>query len=153
MSYDLDDLDRNIISELQKDARKPFQEIARDLNVSGGTVHVRFNKMKEEGYILGGRLALNPQKLGYNVCAFIGINLHNARDVNKVVEELSHLPQIVEAHFTTGSYNLFLKIMEKSIPGLHNFLAENLQVIPEIQSTETLLSLDAVFDRDISLPL
>lgn len=152
MNYELDDLDRKIISELQQDSRKPFQEIARDLNVSGGTVHVRFNKMKEEGYIKGGRLALDPQKLGYNVCAFIGINLHNARDVGKVIEELSVLPQIVEAHYTTGSYNLFLKVMEMSIPGLHNFLAENLQVIPEIQSTETLLSLDAVIEREIPLP-
>jgi Lrp/AsnC family transcriptional regulator, regulator for asnA, asnC and gidA len=152
MGYELDDLDRKIVQELQRDSRKPFQEIARDLKVSGGTVHVRYNKMKEEGFIRGGRLALDPQKLGYTVCAFIGINLHNARDVNKVIQDLSHLPQIVEAHFTTGSYNLFLKVVEKSIPGLHTFLAENLQIIPEIQSTETLLSLDMVIEREIFLP-
>ena len=152
MNLELDALDRNILLELQKDFRKPFQEIARDLGVSGGTVHVRYNKMKEEGYIKGGHLSLDPQRLGYNVSAFIGINLHNAKDVGAVLTRLKALPQIIEAHYTTGGYSLFLKVVAKNLPGLHKFLADELQAIPEIQSTETLISLDLAIDREVPFP-
>ncbi len=152
MNFELDSLDRNILTELQEDFRKPFQEIARDLGVSGGTVHVRYSKMKEEGYIKGGHLSLDPEKLGYTVCAFVGINLHNAKDVGEVLDGLKAMPQIIEAHYTTGVYSLFIKVVAKNLPGLHKFLAEKLQVIPEIQSTETLISLDVLLDRDITFP-
>ena len=152
MNFELDDLDRKILLELQKDFRKPFQEIARDLGVSGGTVHVRYSKMKEEGYIMGGHLALDPEKLGYTVCAFVGINLHNAKDVNVILEKIKEMPRIVEAHYTTGGYSLFLKVVARNLPGLHKFLAEKLQALPEIQSTETLISLDVVIDRDVTFP-
>jgi len=150
MNFELDDLDRNILLELQKDFRKPFQEIARDLGVSGGTVHVRYSKMKDEGYIKGGHLALDPEKLGYTVCAFVGINLHNAKDVGAVLEQLISMPRIIEAHYTTGVYSLFIKVVAKNLPGLHKFLAEKLQIIQEIQSTETLISLDVLLDRDVT---
>jgi len=150
-SVELDNLDREILSQLQQNSRKPFQEIARELNVSGGTVHVRVNKLKDIGVITGSKIIVDPLKLGYDVTAYIGINLHNAGDYKIVINTLKQLPEVVESHYTTGSYSLFIKVLAKSTHGLHDFLIEKLQKITEIQSTETLVSLEKPIDRDVPL--
>jgi len=142
MNYEIDNLDRQILAELRRDARVSFQDIARRLLVSGGTVHVRVQKMREAGVIKGFKVILDPEKLGFDVCAFIGINLHNARDYPVVMEKLKGLPEITEIHYTTGSYSIFVKVLTESTRGLHQFLVEKLQKIDEIQSTETFISLD-----------
>jgi Lrp/AsnC family transcriptional regulator for asnA, asnC and gidA len=140
--YKLDNLDRQILKKLQEDARQSFQEIARELIVSGGTIHVRYNNMKNAGIIKGTTLKLDREKLGFDICAFVGLNLHNAKDYSIVIKKLQKMPEVVEAHFTTGKYNIFIKILAKSTRGLYDFLIERVQEITEIQSTETLISLE-----------
>ena len=150
-NHGLDDLDLKILKILQKDARRPFQEIARDLDVSGGTVHVRYNKMRDMGVIHGTRILVDHQILGWEVCAFIGINLHHAKDYNVVVEKLEQFEEITEVHSITGDYNFFAKVYAKNTRDLHIFLTERLQSLPEIQSTETFISLDLPIDRNIPI--
>ena len=150
-NYEIDNTDRQILNELRHDSRCSFQDIARKLKVSGGTIHVRVNKLREAGVIKGARLILDPAALGYDICAFIGINLHQAGDHIRVVEQLKKMPEVVEAHFTTGTYSLFIKAFVASTAGLHRFLVEKLQPIPEVQSTETLISLDMPIDRALSI--
>jgi Lrp/AsnC family transcriptional regulator, regulator for asnA, asnC and gidA len=150
-SDDIDKLDRKILTVLQQDARTPFQEMSRELNVSGGTVHVRYNKLKDHGVIKGSKLLIDYGKLGYDVTAFIGVNLHNAGDYRAVLEKLKNMPEITEAHYTTGTYSIFIKVVAKSTTGLHTFLTEKLQTLKEIQSTETFISLDIPVQRDVSL--
>lgn len=142
MDYELDNIDRQILAELTTDARVSFQDIARRLVVSGGTVHVRVHKMREAGIIKGFRVVINPEKMGYDVCAFIGINLHSAGDYPVVMEKLRDIPEITEIHYTTGGYSIFIKVLTASTRELHHFLVDRLQKIDEIQSTETLISLD-----------
>ena len=149
----IDSLDIDILKALQTNSRRPFQDIARDLQISGGTVHVRVNKLKEMGIIEGSRILLNPSKLGYDVCAYVGVNLHNARDCDIVVEQISQLKEIQEIHYTTGEYSMFLKVYAKTTKGLHHFLSEKLHSLPEIQSTETFISLDKPFEREIPIEL
>ncbi len=151
MNYEIDNLDREIMKELQKDARRPFQLIARDLVVSGGTVHVRYNKLKEAGVITGTSVNIQKEKLGYDICAFIGINLHTARDYKIVIRKLSKIPEVQEAHYTTGKYNIFLKIIARSTRDLHHFLIERIQEIPQVQSTETLISLETPIRQEVPL--
>ena len=146
---EIDDLDRRILAELQRDARMPFQEIARKLMVSGGTVHVRVGKLREQGVVKSFRVVLDADRLGYEVCAFVGINLHKARDHKRVTKRLLEMPEVLEAHYTTGTFSLFVKVMAQSTRGLHDFLVDRLQPIPEIQSTETLVSLRTLLDRDV----
>lgn len=149
--FEIDNLDRKILDELRLDSRKSFQEIARKLAVSGGTIHVRVNKLREAGIIRGTRLLLAPELLGFDICAFIGINLHKAGDHIAVLKKLRSMPEVVEAHFTTGSYSLFIKVYVATTAGLHRFLVEKLQPIDEVQSTETLISLDNPIDRAVSV--
>lgn len=146
--YEIDKIDREILIRLLQDSRKPFQEIARELIVSGGTIHVRINKMKEAGIIKGSKVVIDYGRLGINVCAFVGINLASARDYNATLRKLEVFPEIVEVHYTTGQYSMFVKVMAKNTKELHLFLIEKLQMIKEIQSTETLMSLDNPLFRD-----
>ena len=151
--YKFDNLDIKILLLLQEDSRKSYQEIARKLVVSGGTIHVRTSRLKKLGIIKGSKITLDYPKLGFDVTVFIGINLHNAGDSSSVLNKLKEMDEITEVHYTTGSYSLFIKAVLRSTLGLKTFLVEKLQLIKEIQSTETLISLDEPVSRDIRLDL
>ena len=147
----LDDLDKKILEKLLSDSRTSYQERARDLIVSGGTIHVRINKMKEAGVIKGSKLVLDVGKLGLEFQAFVGINLVNARDYKTVLEKLKDFPEIVEVHYTTGGFSLFAKTLTKNSKEFHLFLIEKLQSIQEIQSTETIISLDNPVCKEVTI--
>jgi len=147
----LDELDYQILDILIKDSRTPYLEIARHCHVSGGTIHVRMNKMQEMGLIKGTRLILDTSKLGYDVCCFIGIYLNKASSYPDVLEELKEIKEIVELHYTTGAYSIFIKVMCKSISNLQDLLMNRLQVISGVQSTDTFITLSQPIDRNISL--
>jgi len=146
----LDELDYQILDILIKDSRTPYLEIARHCHVSGGTIHVRMNKMQEMGLIKGTRLILDTSKLGYDVCCFIGIFLNKASSYPDVLEQLKEIKEIVELHYTTGAYSIFIKVMCKSITNLQDLLMNRLQVISGVQSTDTFITLSQPIDRNIS---
>src|SRR5262249_27472748 len=86
--FELDHIDRKILAALLDDSRRPFIDIAHELNVSGGTIHVRMDKMRKAGVVRGSKLVIDYRRIGYGVFAFVGINLHNARDYRKVLEKV-----------------------------------------------------------------
>ncbi|MCI4235226.1 transcriptional regulator AsnC [Dickeya dianthicola] len=148
-SYTMDELDRGILNALMENARTPYAELAKQFSVSPGTIHVRVEKMKQAGIIMGTRLDVNPKQLGYDVCCFIGIILKSAKDYPSAVEKLSNLEEVVEAYYTTGHYSIFIKVMCRSIDALQHVLINKIQTIDEIQSTETLISLQNPIMRTI----
>lgn len=150
--FKFDKVDQGILNRLLDDSRRPFQDIAREMIISGGTVHVRVNKMKEAGIIKGSKLVVDFSKLGMEVVAFVGVNLVSAKDYPVALKKLKKFPQITEVHYTTGTYSMFVKVVTKSTRDLHLFLIEKLQSISEIQSTETLISLDSPIMRDPEVP-
>ena len=132
-----------------ENARAPYAELAKRFAVSPGTIHVRVEKMKQAQIIEGTRVKINPKRLGYDVCCFIGIILKSARDYPVALEKLEQLEEVVEAYYTTGHYNVFIKIMTRSIDELQRVLVDRIQAIDEIQSTETLISLQQPIDREV----
>ena len=148
-NYRIDNLDQAILTALMDNARLPYAELAKQLAVSPGTIHVRVEKMKQAGIIEGTRVQVNPKKLGYDVCCFIGINLKSAKDYPSALAKLQALDEVVEAYYTTGHYNIFIKIMTRSIDELHHLLTDRIQAIDEIQSTETLISLHNPIARQV----
>lgn len=146
-TYQIDNLDRKILSLLQHDGRLAYTDIAKKLTVSPGTIHQRINKMTEAGIIKGTRLILDYQKLGYDVTTLLGLYLKSAKDLNKVLEKLKLMKEVVDVYYTTGSYALIIKIHHKSIKDYHQFLVDKLQSIPEIQSTESFICLDQPIER------
>ena len=143
----IDLIDQAILKHLLQDSRRTYQEIAEDIKVSAGTVHGRVSKMKDQGVITGSKITVDLNKLGHDVCAFIGVNLANAKSLAPVLDKLDGLPQVLDVHYTTGQYSLFVKVQVRSTQELHLFLINELQSISEIQSTETFISLDNPISR------
>ncbi|VEJ57082.1 transcriptional regulator AsnC [Pragia fontium] len=148
-NYQIDNLDRDILNKLMKNARIPYAELAKNFSVSPGTIHVRVEKMKQAGIILGTQVEISPKQLGYDVCCFIGIILKSAKDYPSALTKLENLEEVVEAYYTTGHYSIFIKVMTRSIDGLQQVLINKIQTIDEIQSTETLISLQNPIMRTI----
>ncbi len=145
----LDDLDYQILEILIKDSRTPYLEIARMCHVSGGTIHVRMKKMEDMGIIKGTKLLLDTSKLGYDVCCFVGIFLDKSSSFSYVLEEMKKIKEIVELHYTTGEYSIFVKVICKSISHLQDLLMNKVHVINGIQRTDTFISLSQPIDRNI----
>jgi Lrp/AsnC family transcriptional regulator for asnA, asnC and gidA len=151
MRYNLqiDSLDRKILSILTKDARTPFLEVARECNVSGAAIHQRVQRLIRLGVISGSQLILEPKKLGYHTCAYIGIFLENASLFKDVSEKLIKIPEITQCHYTTGEYSMFIKVYTRDNEHLKDILADKIQAINGISRTETFISLDVLVNRQL----
>ena len=150
-NFELDNLDTQILCILMEDATIPYTEIAKKLIVSGRTIHVRMKKMQELGVIKGSHLIIDPQKIGYDICAFLGIYLEKGSQYKDAVENLRAIKEVVELHYTTGSYSMFAKIICRDTNHLRQVLNEDIQGVKGIQRTETLISLEESIKRQISL--
>jgi Lrp/AsnC family transcriptional regulator, regulator for asnA, asnC and gidA len=152
-NFHLDSLDKKILELLTTDARMPFLEVARKCKVSGAAIHQRVQKMTEAGVIKNTQVMLSTKGLGYLTCAFIGIqiNLTTTRTHEQVFEKIRQIPEITECHHITGKYSLLIKIYTRNNEHLKQVLVEKIQSIPEITFTETFLSLEEGFSRQVKI--
>ena len=147
----IDAIDRKILQYLIKNARMPFLEIARECGISGAAIHQRVRKLDEMGVILGSRLEIDPKKLGFDVCALIGIRVADPSHYRHTVEALKDIPEIVECHFITGEYNMMLKVYCLNNEHLMQILFEKILTIEGVLKTETFISLVQSFSRQIDV--
>ena len=130
--------------------------LEKSLFVSGGTIHVRIKKLQEFGIVKGTKLNVNLKHLGFDVIAFIGIYLEKSSLYDSVPKNLRRIPEIVRLNYTTGNYSMFAEIVCKDINQLRFVLHDELQKIKGIERTETFISLDESFNRNVpvyKLPL
>ncbi len=151
MEYQIDSLDRRLLNLLREDSRRPYLEIARELGVSGGTIHQRIAKLKDAGVVTGSRLTIDYGLLGHNVSALVGICLARAGASNQIRDQLLEIPEIVELYYTTGTYSLLVKVVTRSMQDLYKLLSGRLQSFDDVQSTETFVILDTAVQRDPQL--
>lgn len=149
--YELDDLDRKILSKLMSNSKTTNAEIAKQLFVSAGTIHVRMTKLINMGIVKGAQLKIDETALGFDICAYIGVYLDKSSMYERVADALTEIPEIIEAHYTTGLYNIFAKIICKDTAHLRDVLHHKIQNIPGIQRTETFISLEKAIERPINL--
>ena len=147
----IDQLDRDILTILMQDANESYTKIAKRLHVSGGTVHVRMSKLKELGIVKGASLTIDYSKLGYDISAFLGIYLEKSSLYTDVSSELAAIPEVVGAHYTTGNYSIFAKIVVRDTNHLREVLHDKIQKIQGIQRTETFISLEESINRPIQI--
>jgi Lrp/AsnC family transcriptional regulator for asnA, asnC and gidA len=150
-TYELDDTDRRILNLLVQDAKLPYSEIARQLHVSGGTIHSRMTRLEELGIVRGATLNLDLTKVGHSIQAFLGIYLLKSSYCDSVIAQLRSIPEVISLHFTTGSYNLFARLSCRDTQHLRNVLHDQVQQIEGVERTETLISLEEVFSRSVQL--
>ena len=149
--YEIDNTDIKILEILRDDAKKPFTEVARKVNVSQGTVHVRMGKLEDAGIVEKTTLKLNYAKLGYDITAFIGIFLEKSALYDKVVAKLKEIQEITSIHYTTGNYSMFVKIHCRDTNHLKEVLHDKMQQVDGIERTETMISLEESLDRNLTL--
>src|SRR3954466_10686772 len=147
----LDKLDFQIIQEMMGNAEISYAELGKKLFVSGGTIHVRIKKLQDGGIVKGTRLAVDLKELGYDVIAFIGIYLEKSSLYDIVAKELRKIPEIVRLNYTTGNWSMFAEIVCKDINKLRFVLHDELQKIKGIERTETFISLEESFYRNVQV--
>ncbi len=147
----LDKLDLQIIQAMMQDAEVSYADLGKQLFVSGGTIHVRIKKLEELGIVKGKRLAVDLKVLGYDIIAFIGIYLEKSSLYDTVALALKNIPQVVRVNYTTGNYSMFVEIVCKDIQQLRFVLHDELQKIKGIERTETLISLEESFSRNVKI--
>jgi Lrp/AsnC family transcriptional regulator for asnA, asnC and gidA len=147
----IDDLDRQILNIITKNARIPFKDIAEDCEVSRAAIHQRVQRLIDTGVIVGSGYHVNPKTLGYHTCTYIGIKLEKGSMYATVVPELEKIPEVVECHFTTGPYTMMVKLYAKDNEDLMDLLNGKIQSIKGVMSTETLISLDMSIKREVPI--
>jgi Lrp/AsnC family transcriptional regulator for asnA, asnC and gidA len=148
-NYDIDNVDLKILALLTEDAKMPYTEVAKKVFVSGGTVHVRMRKLEEMGIVEGTTLKMDYSKMGYDITAFLGIYLEKSSLYDQVIKKLYNIPEIVKVHYTTGNYNIFVKLHCRDTNHLKDVLHDKIQKVEGIERTETIISLEESLNRHI----
>lgn len=147
----LDDVDLKILDIISRNARIPFKDVAAEVGISRAAVHQRVNRMVDLQVITGSGYYVNPKKVDYRTCTYIGIFLEKGGIYGDVVVRLKDIPEIVECHYTTGQYAIFVKVYAKDNEHLKSILSEHIQKIPGVSSTETFISLEETFRRTLPI--
>jgi Lrp/AsnC family transcriptional regulator, regulator for asnA, asnC and gidA len=147
----LDEIDLHILDIITRNARIPFKDVAKDCNISRAAVHQRVNRMIEMGVIIGSGYSIDPRKIDYRTCTYIGIFLEKGGLFHEVADQLLLIKEIVECHYTTGQYAIFIKVYARDNEHLKEILSEKIQKIPGVSSTETFISLEETFKREVPI--
>lgn len=149
----LDEFDKKILIQLEKDGRKPYSEIAKNLNISNTMVHQRVTRMKKIGILKGAGIILDERKLGYEWSAFTGLVLKEDSDSKTIIEELRKIPEVTECYYITGQYTLYIRIVAKSNEHMRSVLYDKIDHISGILKTESMIDFGAAFKRNVSVEL
>lgn len=149
--FRIDGIDKIILNHLMLDARTPILSIAREIGISGAAIHQRLRKLEASGLIAGSKFVINPKVLGYKTMAFVGIFLDSSSKYKEAIKRLNEIDEVIESHYTTGNYAIFVKIICKDNEHLMQVLNHQIQNIKGVARTETFISLDQHIDRQIKI--
>jgi len=147
----IDGIDKMILNRLMVDARTPILGIAREIGISGAAIHQRLRKLEASGLISGSKFVINPKVLGYKTLAFVGIFLDSSSKYKEAIKRLNEIDEVIESHYTTGNYSIFVKILSRDNEHLMQVLNHQIQNIKGVARTETFISLDQQIDRQIKI--
>lgn len=148
--HQLDKLDEQILRLIADNARIPFLEVARACNVSGAAILQRIQKLTNLGILKGSEFIIDPEKVGYETCAYIGLFLRDPEQFDSVTEALKCIPEVVECHYTTGQYDMFIKIYARNNHHLLNIIHDKLQPLGLARS-ETIISFREAIKRQMPI--
>ncbi len=150
--HQLDALDEQILKMIATNARIPFLEVARTCNVSGAAIHQRIQKLTSMGVLKGSEYVIDPEKVGFETCAYIGIYLKDPSSFDEVTKALMDIPEVVECHFTTGKYDMFIKLYARNNHHLLSIIHDKLQPL-KVARTETLISFHEAIKRQMPIEM
>jgi DNA-binding Lrp family transcriptional regulator len=137
----IDSVDRSLISAVLQDGRISLTDLAERINVSRSTAHARLQRLRDENVITGFTATVDPLALGLGVAAlvFVDIEQHDWRSLRA---ELAAIPGVEYLAMCAGRFDLMLIARAESIPALRDVLLEQIQRIPGVRSTESVIILD-----------
>ncbi len=138
----MNNIDLQIIDFLQKDGRMPLAKIAKELNVSTGTVRLHYQRMVEKG-ILQIAAITNPMLLGQSKMAMIGIKADGAR-LREIANEVSAFEEVIYLILVTGSYDLMAEVVCSDKNHLLDFLTNKLYKVKGVRDSETFMFLEII---------
>ncbi|MBO9584356.1 MAG: Lrp/AsnC ligand binding domain-containing protein [Flavobacterium sp.] len=145
----IDFLDREIIQKLSENGRIPFSDLARELNISNSLVHLRVRKLQEAGVITGFSVKLAPKEVGFETITYTGIVTKEAHFSYSIAEKLKQIPEVVECHWVSGNYALFIKIVAANNEELRKILYEQIHQIEGVGSTDSFFSFGSAFEKNL----
>lgn len=151
MEKTIDNLDRHILKIVMHNARIPSKDVALECGVSRAAIHQRIQRMIDLNVITGSGYSVDPHVLGYSTCTYIGVTLERGAMYRDAVPEFDKIPEIVECHFTTGPYTMLVKLYARDNEQLMDLLNNQMQSIPGVVATETLISLEQSIKREIPI--
>lgn len=145
-----DNLDLTILHALSTNARTPYLEIAREYGVSGAAVHQRVQRLMANRVIIGSQCTMNPEAIGFNTLAYVGLNLLPEADFDVVLASLEQIPEVTECHLVTGPYDLIIRLEAHDNTHLFELVQKKLRPLG-LARTETMLSFREVFKRPLPI--
>lgn len=140
---DLDEVDYKILIELQKNGRKSYNKIAKEVDVAEGTVYNRLEAMKEKNVFNGFIPDIDFSKLGYNIITLIGITSHKGGKIKELEKTLSQHKNVTSVYDVTGKHDVVILTKFKKSNQLDNFV-KTLLAREDVKRTNTMLVLNAV---------
>lgn len=148
---ELDDTDREILRLLMADARTPFSEIARQIDMSSATVHDRVNRMEEAGVIEGYHAAVDPKRIGLGISALVGLRVEQGRE-RDTLERLSAIDGVQEVHLTTGQWDVVIRVYAADTERLRELMFDTIAQMEGFARSQTMVILGTHHDTR-ELPL
>ena len=148
--YHLVKIDKDIIYMLMDNAKTSLAHISKNVGISTTAVHQRIKKLEQAGVIENSISFLNPRKIGYKVVSYIGVFLEQPSHYHDAIKALKEVNEIVEAHYTTGNYTIFLKVLCRDNDHLMEIL-NKLQKLKGVTRTETFISLEQSINRQLKV--
>ena len=148
--YHLDKIDKEIIYMLMDNAKTSLAQISKNVGISTTAVHQRIKKLENAGVMENSISFLNPRKIGYKVVSYIGVFLEQPSHYQDAIKALKEINEVVEAHYTTGNYTIFLKVLCKDNDHLMEIL-NKIQKLKGVTRTETFISLEQSISRQLKV--
>lgn len=147
----MDGIDRQILDLLQRDARITQQEIAKRVKLSQPSVADRIRKLEEQSIITSYVARVDPQQLGKDITAFIGVSVGHPQYFDEFAKKVASLPDILECHRVAGIDSYILKVRTENTRALDRLLVEEIRTIPGVTRTQTTLVLSSIKEETAML--
>ncbi|MFC7230590.1 Lrp/AsnC family transcriptional regulator [Saliphagus sp. GCM10025308] len=148
---DLDDTDRAILRILQENARTPFSEIARQIDMSSATVHDRVNRLEEAGVIEGYHAQVEPKSIGLGISALVGLRVEQGREQD-TLERLTDIEGVQEVHLTTGEWDVMMRVYAADADALRELMFNQIAQMDGFSRSQTMVILGTTYDSQ-ELPI
>ncbi|USZ67878.1 Lrp/AsnC family transcriptional regulator [Halorussus salilacus] len=144
---ELDDTDREILEALQENARTPFSEIARRIDMSSATVHDRVNRMEEAGVIQGYHAKVDPKALDFGISAVVGLQVEQGQE-QETLGRLEDIDGVQTVHLTTGSWDVLMRVFAEDADELRELMFEHIAQMDGFARSQTMVILGTPYEAE-----